>query len=283
MKLNTYTFQLNTKIICSLFLFFFFFGISNSYADYPNMDSVNAKFYATDTRPWLIEIPIWVPGFRGQLAYGDFDFFAGDKESKEHKRINSKLGIEFYFNGRFVYQRKKLWIQLDAFSGAVSNTFQYTSLIGNNTSELVKLTSHGTIPRLSAGYSVFSYQKNHRFKFDVIPYIGLRYVNIRIKSDIFNHDDVIDVRPSWLEPVIGLYLPISYQRFRMVIQTDIGGSNRKNTWAINHHFHYRISKLIDVRLGWTLVNLHYREQFLNEDLYFNIRLLGPTAGVGFRF
>lgn len=281
MKPNTYLLPSFLKVISSLFILLLSF--SYSYADYPNIDSVNTRFYANETRPWLFEIPIWVPGFRGQLAYGDFHFFAGDKESKEHNRIHSKLGIEFYFNGRFAYQRDKLWLQLDAFSGAVSNTFKYTSIIGNNTSELVKLTSHGTIPRFSAGYSIFSRKKNNKFKLDIIPYLGLRYINIRIKSDIFHQDDVIDVRPSWLEPVIGLYLPISYKRFKMILQTDIGGSDRKNSWAINHHFHYRISKLIDVRLGWSLVHLHYREQFLNEDLYFNIRLLGPNAGVGFRF
>ncbi|MEA3478027.1 MAG: hypothetical protein U9R60_07600 [Bacteroidota bacterium] len=29
-------------------------------------------------RPWSIEIPLWIPGFRGDFAYGDIDLEGED-------------------------------------------------------------------------------------------------------------------------------------------------------------------------------------------------------------
>lgn len=239
--------------------------------------------YIHDPSHWLLELPLWIPGFRGQLAYGGVDFFSGNDEAKEHERLSSKLGLEFYFTGRAMYRKNKFWFQLDAFSGTVSNTFKYTTLIGNNTKNLAKLTAQGTIPRLTIGYSVYTHRRGSLFKFEVIPYLGVRYNHIRISSDLLNNGNLLDVNPNWFEPVLGIYLPVSYKRFQLILQGDMGGINRKKTWIINSHLRYRVSKLIDVSMGWTALNIHHNRQYKNEDLALNIRLMGPNVGIGFKF
>ena len=231
-----------------------------------------------------MEMPVWVPKFRGQFAYGDFDFSSsGNKEEREFERLEGRGGLEFYFVGRVMAQYDKLWGQIDAFSGKVGSTFTYIPLVGNNQKDLVYISATGTIPRLAAGYSVYTKSSENSFKIELIPYLGLRHVNILLQSDIFDSVNVVDLHPIWYEPVAGIYTPLNYKRFRMELQVDLGWTKTSSSWVINNRFRYRISHVIDVQLGWTFMRLNYKENIRNEALDFKIRLIGPTAGVGFRF
>lgn len=252
--------------------------------DISAQSSKEEKYYMNNNRNWLAEIPIWIPGFRGQLAYGDYNFSSsGSDEEKEYERLESEFGIQFYFVGRIVAKYNNFWVNADAFSGKVNSAFSYTSLIGNNEKEIVDITVSGTIPRLVAGYSVWQQSNENHFKIEAIPYLGIRYVNIYLQSEVFDLTNIIDVRPDWIEPVVGLYMPIDFKRLRIEIQADYGAVNSKNSWVISNRYRYRVSKLVDLQLGWNLIRLYYKGTFGSEELESTIRLFGPTAGIGFRF
>ena len=246
-------------------------------------NSIEEKYY-NNNRHWLAEIPIWVPGFRGQLAYGDYDFSSsGSSEEKEYKRLESEFGIKFYFVGRIAAKYNNFWINADAFSGKVNSAFSYTSLIRDSEKEIVEITASATIPRLVAGYSVWRLSNENHFKIEVIPYLGIRYVNILLQSEVFDLTNIIDVRPSWVEPLIGIYVPLIYKRFKIEIQADYGATGTKNSLVISNRYRYRISKLVDVQLGWNHIKLYHKGIVGGQELESTIRLFGPTAGVGFRF
>jgi len=246
--------------------------------------SKEEKFYANNDRQWLVEIPVWVPGFRGQLAYGDFNSSStGSREEREFEQLESSASLEFYFAGRVMFQYNRLMLLLDAFSGKVGSTFTYVPNDGSNQKDLVYITAQGALPRFVLGYSVWEKPVKSNFKIELIPYLGLRYVNMRIQSDVFDSLNVIDVQPAWFEPVIGIYLPLAYKRFEMELQADLGGTKTKNSWVINNCFRYRISKLIDLQLGWTLMIINHHGNIDSEELDLRMRLFGPTAGLGFRF
>ena len=104
-----------------------------------------------------------------------------------------------------------------------------------------------------------------------------------LESGIIDSEYLIDTKPNWFEPVIGLYIPIAYKRFMLEIQTDYGAVESKNSWIIANRYRYRISQLIDVQMGWNLIRLYHKVNIGNQELESTIRLFGPTAGVGFRF
>lgn len=242
------------------------------------------KYYSNSNRHWLVEIPIWVPSFRGQLAYGNFDSSSsGSDEEREFKRITSDVGLEFYFVGRISAQYNKLWFQADAFSGEVGSAFSYTSLIGNNETEFVNIKIQGTIPRFVVGYSVWEKSIENSFKIEITPYIGIRSISLHLQSEVFDSTNIIDVRPNWVEPLIGLYFPLIYKRFKIEFQADYGTTGTKKSWVISNRYRYRISKLVDVQLGWNLIRLYHKGIVGSQELESTIRLFGPTAGIGFRF
>lgn len=243
------------------------------------------KFYSNnDDRHWLIEVPIWIPGFRGQLVYGDFYLSSsGGKEEREFDRLSSDSALEFYFVGRVSAQYDKFWFLADVFSGKVGSSFSYVPQNGSSDKDFVNVSIQGTIPRLVAGYSVLQHHPNNHFKIELIPYIGFRYINIDLKSEVFDDEYVFDANPAWFEPAVGLYLPINLKRFKIDFQVDFGGVKYKNSWIMNNRYRYRVSKLFDVQLGWTLIKLNHNDYIDNEKLDLNILLIGPTAGFGFRF
>ena len=248
-------------------------------------NSKEEKYYINNIdRHWIAELPLWVPGFRGQISYGDFDSSSsGRDQEREFKRLNSDTGLEFYFVGRIAVQCDKLWIQADAFSGKVGSAFTYKSLIGNSEKEIVNINIKATIPRLVLGYSVWKKTTANNFQIEMIPYLGVRHVSFHLQSDTFDSTNVIDVSPNWLEPLLGLYVPIIYKRFKIEIQTDYGTVGTKNSWVISNRYRYRVSKLVDVQLGWNFLHLYHKGIIGSEILESTIKLFGPTAGIGFRF
>jgi hypothetical protein len=242
------------------------------------------KHYINNKKHWLVELPIWVPGFRGQLSYPDASLSSsGNSKEKEFERLNNQVGLEFYLVGRVAAQYNKLWTQADIFSGEVSSAVTYTSLIGTKDSEIIYLKIQGTIPRLVVGYSIFAKTNKKNFKLEVIPYAGMRYVGFHIQSTVFDSKKILNTKLNWFEPLLGVYVPLKYKRIKIEIQADYGTTGTKGSLAVSNRYRYRISKLIDIQLGWTLISLTHKGTIEEEELKAKIRLFGPTAGVGFNF
>jgi len=276
MKTITLKYQLKYQII---FLLVLLLG-SDCYSQKPKED----KYYVNSNRQWCIEVPLWVPYVRGRFAYGDIEFSSsGEKEEKEYERLNSKTNIEFYFVARVVARYNKFWFQLDAFSGKIGSSFTYDKVIGSNQKEILGINVRGELPRLAAGYYVWEKQFNDISKIAIVPYLGLRYVYVNLQAAFLDSLVQQDVNPDWFEPIIGIYLPYSYRRFKAELLSDFGITNAKLSWSFNAAIRYRISRVVDVKIGWNYLQLNHRETISKQALNIRLRLSGPGAGIGFRF
>ena len=181
------------------------------------------KYYTNTTGHWLVEIPIWIPTLRGKFSYGDVDLSSsGTKEERGYEKIDNNLQLEFYFFGRITAQYNKIWIQMEGFSGEVSSAFTYTPVIGSNEKEIFNIKIQETNTRLAIGYELLSIQPETFIKIELKPYLGVRHVRYHIQSDILNSKLLIDKTIKWYQPIIGLYIPIMYKRFKIEMQTDYG-------------------------------------------------------------
>lgn len=242
------------------------------------------KYYSQNDDKFLVEVPLWVPFFKGQLSYGKYNINSnGDKAERDFNKLHNQFGIEFYFVGRFTLKKNNLWLNFDTFSGRINKAISVQWNSSSKKRQIINLNTKATVPRLVLGYSIWSPIEKEHFVIQLIPYIGLRYVSLSLKTDVFDGNQLIDVSPNWFEPVIGVYLPIEYKRFKAEFQMDYGASNQKNSWIISNRYRYRISKLVDVQLGFNFFQVKYSELHLENELHSKIQLLGPTAGIGLRF
>jgi hypothetical protein len=252
--------------------------------------------YRTDSSHWTIEIPIWIPGFRGEFAYGDVELEGedGTVPVPEHpieppkfgdalKRIfNTKGSLNYFFIGSFSYTNKRFYSELDLFSGTVGEKLKF--IYNNNT--LVGAKIHTDLFRLNAGYTllrrpVFSEKADYL----LYGYGGIRFHNFKIESNLDNIGKTLKIDPLWIEPIVGLNNVIKIDYWQFVAQADMGsfGIEDKFSYQLNLFAFYRISNLLSVKAGWNSWYSNYHDRFKNEDLVLKIHLAGPVAGLVFNF
>lgn len=241
------------------------------------------KVYYHDSTSWSADVPLWIPGVKGSMAYGSFDFGSvGRDEPVDRDNVTKSFGIEFYFGGRFVKRFNKVWLLADVFSGRIRQTFTLTTNVGGIENDLVDMTIQGIIPRVVGGYTLYKHRKES-FSIEIVPYAGFRYLDLQLQSEFLDSTYNITLRPQWFEPIIGLYIPIYYKAFKLDLQADWGTNGINSTWIINTYLMYRISKLIDVKMGWAVLVLNHKREFASRPLEMNLVLTGPSLGVGFHF
>lgn len=271
-----------------------------SYASAQDSDSTlkkrKQKSYLSQDRPWAMEIPIWVPGFRGELAYGDIDLEGedggdpGDPENPDDddncgvfcRLFNTKSYLKFYLMTRFSYDKNRVMVHLDGFSATLGESVKFNY----NDKEIVQVNIRTLLSRAYAGYSFYQHTSpSQRFRFNLYGYGGVRLHAIKIDSDLNDAINNLDLSLVWAEPLIGLYTSFTTQKWLFTLQGDIGGlpGEKRVSFMINALGSYRINRLLSVKLGWNTWDIRYKDTYKGEDLKLKVDINGPSAAIAFHF
>lgn len=233
----------------------------------------------THDQKWSIKVPVWVPGFTGSFAYagivlyperGDYDFI---------DRLNGELGVTFYLIGDVSFSPKNWIFSVDGFHTSLASNLTFENI--DRVEFLVDID--GTIARGIAGYKVFeTANEDNYFKFNIYPYVGLRYINLNIYSV---KRDYIDIRPDWIEPLAGFRANLDHKRWFFLVRGDVGGFgiNEHLSWYAAINANYRFSKLFSLGAGYNFLDFKYSQQFERKFLDLGIRLAGPVLNLEFQF
>lgn len=254
------------------------------------------KSYLTDTGHWTIEIPIWVPGFRGEFAFGDVKIEGEDGTDPlpEHpieppefgdvfKRLfKSNFSLNYFFLSSVSYTNKRFYSELDMFSGAVGEelVFRY------NNQSLVSAKAHSDLLRLSAGYQLYRHSLfSDKARYLLYGYGGMRLHNFKVESNLDNTGISLKIDPLWIEPILGLRNEINFDYWQLIIQADMGsfGVNDNFSYQLNFYAYYRISNLLSIKAGWNSWLSKYQDRFKNDDLELKVHLAGPVTALVFNF
>lgn len=235
--------------------------------------------YELDQRIWRIKVPIWVPGFRGDFAYGGITQLPEDDDYDIIGKLQGDIGVQFYAIGDIEYKPKKWFFNIDGVHTSLSNTLTFQNI------ERVEFQAgiDGTILRGFVGYSAFEKRNKERhFRVQIYPYTGVRFIDLNIYSKEL---DILDLDPSWFEPIIGMEIPIQYKRWFFSSQVDVGGFSINNHWSWNASLSttYRFTRLFALGAGWNFLNFNYDQDFEFKHLNLEIQLSGPVLGVEFHF
>jgi hypothetical protein len=271
----------------SSFLVFLCF-ISIFSTDLFAQDSIDTKsskldfLHEIDQRKWMVKVPIWVPGFRGDFAYGgitNLPKMMGGKDYDVIDRLEGELGIAFYLTGDIEFRPKKWFFGVDGFAANLASNLKFQNV------DKVEFEARidGTILRGFVGYRVFEkWNKDTHFRAQIYPYLGIRYIDLDVYSD---NPEFLDIRPSWVQGVIGVEIPIQYRRWFVTTQLDLGGFGINNYWSstANITASYRFSRLFALGAGWNFLKFNYDQDFGFKYLNLEMQLAGPVLGVEFHF
>jgi hypothetical protein len=262
----------------------------------PVSKAKNKQSYRTDSSHWTIEIPIWIPGFRGEFAYGDVELEGEDgivpvpenpieppKFGDALKRIfKTKGSLNYFFIGSFSYTNKRFYSELDIFSGTLGAALKFRY----NNKALVGAKLHTDLFRLNVGYTLLRRPLfSEKASYLMYGYGGIRLHNFKIESNLDNIGKTLKVDPLWIEPIVGLKNEINFDYWQFIVQADMGsfGIEDKFSYQLNLYTFYRISNLLSVKAGWNSWYSNYHDRFKNEDLVLKTHLAGPVAGLVFNF
>jgi hypothetical protein len=253
--------------------------------------------YLLSDRPWSIEVPLWIPGFAGDFAYGDISIEGEDGVDISNPieppaggaigEILSRLFtqdwyLKFFYLTKISFEKNQYLIQLDGIAGAVGESVKFNY----NNIQIVQANFRTTNLRLLGGHRVVNTSsKDKKFRYELFSYLGVRAHFQKIYSDLDGVINKLDINPVWFEPIIGLQNQLTWKRWYVVIQGDYGGFfvESKNSFQFSGYIYFRTGKLTSVKLGWNHLVLNHSGNFLKENYRVNATFSGPSAGVAFHF
>jgi len=243
-----------------------------------------------DSTRWELELPLWVPGFRGAITFGDITLEIGSGDGDESSGgglldhlFDSKLGLDYYLVGKVQYTLGKWQFQTDVFGGQIKHSVIFTY----DSSEVSNTKMQVIIPRLIVSYRILDHEfKNEKAgSFRSWIYIGTKFFYAAVESTLPEPIPPIDVSTSWFDPIVGATLSYFRTKLSFSAQFDIAPFHAISSpsWWYSVYGRYRFGKLLSVQLGWVRQDFTRVSATGVEDLNINFSLQGPMAGVAFHF
>ena len=247
-------------------------------------------------KPWTVEIPLWIPGFAGEFAYGDISIEGEDgiQNPIEPEPPGSGIGdifsrlfttnwyLKFFYLTKVSYEQNRVKAQFDMFAGAVGNSVVFNY---NNT-ELVQAKFRTVNFRLYAAYKFAEVLgPNEKFRYEVFAYGGIRTHFQRLQSELNGTGLELDINPVWVEPLIGLENQFTWKRWMLTLQGDYGGlfSQGKQSVQLSAYANFRMGGLTSIKLGWNYLYMDQKNEFLQQDYTVKLNLSGPAVALAFHF
>jgi len=272
--------------------------------DTTSIQKSDEETYLKNDWNWAIEIPIWIPGFRGDFAYGDVSLEGEDGEDigvpghpieppppgeppDEGGGILSRLFssskyLKFFYMGKISYKNDKFLGQLDAVSGTIGQSLDFAL----NNKEVATASYATILTRLVLGYSFYDLEnKSKTNRLTIYGYAGMRVHYFELFSKLNLTTRSLDITKFWGEAILGLQSSFALKDWLFWLQADIGSfyTGDNSSYMINIFCHYRISNLLSVKIGWTDWDVSYQGEILKEKLSLNVHLSGPNTGLTFHF
>lgn len=259
--------------------------------------SKKEKSFLTDNQKWTLELPIWIPGFRGSLSYGSITIDGEDGSVPElpptptnpiepgnifSRLFSTNTELRFFFVGRATFQSKKFIFIAEDMGGSIGKSLQFNY---NNT-ELVQLSINGNIGRIFIGYELLEKRtNNNKMRMQLYGYAGSRLYIFKFHSTLNDPVNNLNLNPIWLDPLIGLQFQLDMKNWQFIISNDLGNFYISDRFSYSTQIlvYYRISKLISIRTGWTDLDVRHKSIVLGEELKWTTHLSGPSLGIAFHF
>ena len=132
--------------------------------------AIDSQFNNSLDNEWSIELPIWIPGFRGYFSYGDVSLEGEDGGTIHPPTIENPIEpgeglggnifsrlfnkdsfLKFFYMTKISYTPNRFLFQIDGFGGSAGSAISFNY----NNKEIVSATYGFIILHFYAGWSIF--------------------------------------------------------------------------------------------------------------------------------
>lgn len=241
-----------------------------------------------DTAHWMLEIPLWIPGLRGALAYGDINIEIGASSGKDRDGFfkglfNSATSLDYFMVGRIQYRWDRLFLDGDIYGGKIDNSVSFTYndqiLLG---SKIELITGRATV-----GYAFIDhpFNKGKAGRIRSFGVAGLQLTYGALDANLPDPIEPIHTHNTWLDPFLGIGLNYDIYKLTLGSTFNLGfkGIGTFSNWWFKTHARYRFGPRISLELGWIMNGVAGTKNVEEKELLLEVRLNGPIAGISFHF
>lgn len=239
-----------------------------------------------DSTRWMVELPVWIPGFRGAISWGELDIIGGEGDQGNgdsngilDKILDSHTKLDYYFVGKVRYSYQKWRLQGDIFGGRIDNSVKF--ILSDGTPMDTKLTV--IIPRVIVEYQILNKSFGNPKAGEISSYLyaGGRLFNVNLFSVYPRQYEPVELNTTWIDPVAGISLFYSRKKLTLSSQGDMKVINPFShpTWWFHFHARYRFYPHFSFALGWVIQDIHRVSEVLDRDFIYKAHLSGPMAGL----
>lgn len=241
---------------------------------------------------WSFELPLWLPGYKGEYKYGDDHIEGGDGtepkppipehpiEKPDYGDIFSRLfssseNLKAFWGLRITYTKNRFISQIGFYTGTVSYNVKYNL----NNRSLVDADVSSTTGRAFMGYAFYKYTaKSKKNRFIIYGLLGAKYFNLTLKYELEKTRIDLLLKSASLQPITGLRFHYATRKWLFIIHGDYGFSisDKSTSYMVQALIHYRLGQLASLKLGWDHQGIRYNTEIYNEPFTTDIILSGPV-------
>ena len=226
---------------------------------------------------WHVAIGAWFFGLEGTVAAGGRSL---DVDSDWTDSFEILDQIEFAFNGRVRLETKR-WrftAGVDGLTIADSASFRDGALAVD--AELSLWIAYATVGYVVAGGRTDCTACAGTWCLDA--FAGVRYWNVGVEmAGTIGAVGAVDREESWLDPIVGLHLDVTWPKWVIALEGDIGGFGLGSefAWNVQGSVGYRFNCNFSVHLGWRVLDVDRED----GDFVYDMTHSGPFFALGFSF
>lgn len=259
---------------------------SDTLAPTPFIHAADQLHYMNDTAHWMVEIPLWIPGLRGALAYGDISIEIGGSGGDDgilKKLFSSETQLDYFMVGRVQYRWDRLFIDSDVYGGKINNSVSFIyedQILLESQIELI-------IGRAHLGYTFIDHpiKSGRAGRIRSYAIAGLQISYAALDAILPEPLEPIHTHNTWYDPLVGAGLNYDIYRLTLGSRFDMGfrGVSTFSNWCFKTNARYRFGPRISVELGWIMSGVGGKQVVNEDELLLEVRLNGPIAGLSFHF
>lgn len=232
---------------------------------------------------WTVSLGAWFYGADGTVAAGGHTV---DVNSDWIDIFDNLDLIEFAFDGRvrLATNKWRFTVGLDGATLGDSVQFREGGATADVTLDL--WTAYATVGYVFAGGRTDCSPCAGTWCLDA--YAGVRYYSVGV--DIAATPGAIGALPGttavsrtedWIDPIVGLHLDVTWPKWYVVVEGDIGGFGVGSdfSWNLMGTVGYRFNCTFSVFLGWRVLDTDRED----GDFVFDVTQSGPLAGFAITF
>ncbi len=256
----------------------------------------NKVGFLEEDRKWTVELPVWIPGFRGEFAYGQAGIEGedGTTPKPEHpierpdfgdvfnRLFRTGFDLNYFFVIGVSYDDQRFYGEIDAFTGSVGSSLVFRT----SDYKLIRASVNADLAHIRLGYNIFERSVlSDKGKYQLYGITGTRLYSFYIKAGNNDIETYLKISPIWIEPILGARNEIIFKNWKFLVYGDIGSFwiNERFSYQMNLQANYRLSNLLSFKFGWNSWYIKYRDKSGKDELLLKTHLAGPMASVSFCF